>query len=247
MTLINIELMSTVGRPRIQPRTTTGDPRDEILEVAAGLFTSIGYAAASTRVIAEAVGLRQASLFHYYTRKEEILADLLDLTLRPTLEIAKRLEGAQLGPAATLWATVERDVFNLCASPHNLGAIYLLPEAKAEQFEWFWRQRQRLFSVYRRQIRRGTEAGIFEHGADPLAADLIFGLVESVITGSAQARRNRKTPSVIADASLRILGAPPQEIEEARVVASRFLATDKTAVPPPVRARRAAASSAKRS
>ena len=53
-----------VGRPRLVPTQFEGSPREQILEVAARLFTSKGYAATSTREIAEAVGIRQASLYY---------------------------------------------------------------------------------------------------------------------------------------------------------------------------------------
>ena len=218
--------MSPVGRPRADPRSSTADPQEEILQAAAELFASEGYTATSTRAIAQAVGLRQASLFHYYPRKEAILAELLDRTLRPTLEMSRRLEQAGLGPEATLWVLAERDVGNLCAGTHNLGALQLLPEARGEQFAWFWRRRQRLSSFYRRAIRSGVEAELFPAGAGATAPDLVFGLVESVITAKAVVRTDPTTPSQIADAALRMLGVPQHRLERARAKAVRFIEHD---------------------
>ena len=52
---------------------------------AAGLFESRGYTATTTREIATAVGLRQASLFHYFARKERLATgaeqDILNVAL----------------------------------------------------------------------------------------------------------------------------------------------------------------------
>lgn len=194
--------------------------------MAAELFASDGYTATSTRAIAQAVGLRQASLFHYYPRKEAILAELLDRTLRPTLEMSRRLEQAGLGPEATLWVLAERDVGNLCAGPHNLGALQLLPETRGDQFAWFWRRRQRLSSFYRRAIHSGVEAELFPAGSGPTAPDLVFGLVESVITAKAVVRDDPTTPAQIADAALRMLGVPQQRLERARNKAVRFIEHD---------------------
>ncbi|MGA2838461.1 MAG: TetR/AcrR family transcriptional regulator [Acidimicrobiales bacterium] len=208
--------MSPVGRPRADPRTSTADPQEEILRAAAELFASEGYTATSTRAIAQAVGLRQASLFHYYPRKEAILAELLDRTLRPTLEMSRRLERAALGPEATLWVLAERDVGNLCAGPHNLGALQLLPEARGDQFAWFWRRRQRLSSCYRRAIRTGTEIGLFPAATRATAPDLVFGLVESVITAKPVVRADPATPALVADSALRMLGVTPARLERAR-------------------------------
>jgi AcrR family transcriptional regulator len=200
--------MSPVGRPRVSPRSSAGDPREEILAAAADLFCTAGYTATSTRAIAQAVGLRQASLFHYYSRKEAILAELLDRTLGPALDLTRRLGEAELGAEAALWVLVERDVTNLCSGPHNLGALQLLPEAHASQFAWFWSRRQQLIDFYHRQIHDGADAGLFPFGALPYAPDLVFGLVESVITASPAVRADRDVPASVADAALRILGVP---------------------------------------
>ena len=48
--------------------------REEILAAAAGLFAERGYAATSTRLIADTVGIRQASLYYHFANKEQILS-----------------------------------------------------------------------------------------------------------------------------------------------------------------------------
>lgn len=49
-------------------------PREEILDAAAGLFVDRGFEGTSTREIAEAVGIRQASVYyHFPSGKDEIL------------------------------------------------------------------------------------------------------------------------------------------------------------------------------
>jgi AcrR family transcriptional regulator len=218
--------MSSVGRPRADPRSSTADPQEEILAAAADLFATVGYTAASTRAIAQAVGLRQASLFHYFPRKESILNELLDRTVRPTLELTRRLDETAIGPEATLWVVANRDVDNLCLGPNNLGALQLLPEARADQFAWFWRRRQRLFNFYKRQIHSGVSVGLFPSGAAPTAADLVFGLVESVITARSSVRADAGVPADVADACLRMLGVPPARLGRARRRALEFLVED---------------------
>ena len=140
--------------------------------------------------------------------------------------MSRRLEKAELGPEATLWVLAERDVSNLCAGTHNLGALQLLPEARGEQFAWFWRRRQRLFSFYRRAIRDGLQSQLFPAGAGSTAPELVFGLVESVITAKPVVRADPLTPSQIADGALRMLGVPPARLERARSTATRFVEQD---------------------
>lgn len=52
-----------------------GARRDDILQAAAALFASKGYAATSIRDIADSVGLLSGSLYYHFTSKEEILLE----------------------------------------------------------------------------------------------------------------------------------------------------------------------------
>ncbi|MDQ2724124.1 MAG: TetR/AcrR family transcriptional regulator [Actinomycetota bacterium] len=208
-----------MGRPRAIPNPDPGDPREEILAAAADLFAAVGYTATSTRMIAERVGLRQASLFHHFARKDLILAELLERTLRPTMQMVVALGAAALGPAATLWALVRTDVQTLRKNPSNQSALALLPETRDEQFAWFWKRRDRLFRFYQRQIFEGIDAGLFPRATRESSPDMVFGLVESVIHARPAVRRSLSTPPLMADAALRMLGADEGIIAGARALA----------------------------
>src|SRR6202171_6603108 len=88
--------ITRAGRPRLitqrRPGTTA---RDEILDAAGELFTTLGYAGTSTRTIAEAVVIRQASLYHYFKTKDDILCALLSQTVTPTLSFIPSLTRAE--------------------------------------------------------------------------------------------------------------------------------------------------------
>ena len=62
------------------------------------LFAARGYAAVSMRDIAEAVGIRQASMYHYFGTKDDILATLLETTVVASLDRARVLLDGD-GPA----------------------------------------------------------------------------------------------------------------------------------------------------
>jgi AcrR family transcriptional regulator len=216
-----------VGRPRVVPKELVGDVREEILAAAAALFESDGYSSTSTRAIGVAVGLRQASLFHYFARKEDILTELLDRTLRPTLDLAERMSLESLDADAALWMLTREDVANLCLGPHNLGALQLLPEVRGPQFGWFWRRRRQLFKEYSSQISRGIAAKLLPYADSWATADLVFGLVESVITARPQLRRRSTTPVVVADAALRLCGVRPTRIRTFPALVARFEDADE--------------------
>jgi AcrR family transcriptional regulator len=211
-----------IGRPRAVPKALVGDVREEILTVASALFERDGYASTSTRAIGLAVGLRQASLFHYFARKEEILTELLDRTLRPTLEFARRFSLGDLEADLALWLLVREDVGNLCRGPHNLGALQLLPEVKGPQFQWFWRRRRQLFTQYSSLIGTGFAEGSLPVVVTGTTTDLVFGLVESVITARPQLRRHESTPVAMADAALRLCGVRAARIRSMPALAERL-------------------------
>ena len=58
-----------------------GSTRDEILEVALDLFSVNGYEATSISQIADAVGIRKASLYSHFGSKSEILDNVIDMVL----------------------------------------------------------------------------------------------------------------------------------------------------------------------
>jgi len=133
------------GRPRLEQSRRPGNTaREEILDAAAELFTNLGYASTSTRRIADAVGVRQASLYHHFATKDDILDALLAGTVDEPLRLAAELLSKK-GPAAPrLHALVVADVTQLCASRWNLGALYLLPELRLDRFEEFRLRRAEL-------------------------------------------------------------------------------------------------------
>ena len=118
------------GRPRLIPDNSAGTPREQVLEAAARLFTSKGFAATSTREIAEAVGIRQASLYYHFAGKDEILAALLATTVRPTQmvieEIVALVPPERVETALCLLALV--DIDTLAGVPHNVGVLYQQPD-----------------------------------------------------------------------------------------------------------------------
>lgn len=192
------------GRPRLVPsRRPGGTARDEILDAAAELFTTVGYAATSTRRIADSVGVRQASLYHHFAAKDDILDALLTGTVDTSLQLATDLL-AEGGPGAPrLHTLVVADTAQLCGGAWNLGTLYLLPELRLERFAAFRRRRGELRGHYRELSR----AVIADHGGPVGAEDLPFRLVEAVINrrsdeGSCPPEYQWTT----AEAALRVLG-----------------------------------------
>jgi AcrR family transcriptional regulator len=99
-----------VGRPRNNQRELTRAPDEEILFHAARLFATKRFEGTSTREIAEAAGLRQSSLFHYFRTKEDILVRLSeDLNLAPLAKLAE-IRALDADPAEKLYRVLRSHV-----------------------------------------------------------------------------------------------------------------------------------------
>ncbi|MCV7357372.1 TetR/AcrR family transcriptional regulator [Mycolicibacterium fluoranthenivorans] len=199
--------LTRAGRPRLQTQRRPGmTARDEILDAASELFTTTGYAGTSTRSIAESVGIRQASLYHYFKTKDDILCALLSQTVTPTLSFIPTLLGATpaLTAAEHLHALAAFDGDQLLSGSWNLGALYLLPELRDARLEPFWSDRERLRLHYLALSR----AVLDRTGVHPAAADLPFRLVESLVNmwSVPHGPERSELPVHVADACLRVLG-----------------------------------------
>nr|WTB30062.1 TetR/AcrR family transcriptional regulator [Streptomyces sp. NBC_00830] len=202
-----------VGRPRAQQRADSGlSAREELLTAAAELFTTRGYAATTTRAVAERAGMRQATMYHYVAGKEDLLAELLESTVTPSLALAGKLLADDATAAEDrLWELCRSDVALLCGGPYNLGALYVLPEVRAERFAGFHRVRDELKEAYGTLLAATRAGAALDEGELALRTDLVFGLIEGVILvrRSGPERPVAAFAVATADAALRIVGAGP--------------------------------------
>ena len=212
-------MAGAVGRPRKNsPRRRGSTAREEILDASYELFTTQGFANTSTHQIAEAVGIRQASLYYHFPSKTEIFLTLLKSTIEPSLELADELSSSKSSPQLRLWALVAAEARLLLTSRWNVGRLYQLPVANSPDFDDFHQQRAQL-----QQIFHDTTVEII--GEDDQRTDLPFHIALSAM----EMRENNGTPPfqhsdtelpstaiMLADAALRVLQADfPDDREQA--------------------------------
>jgi len=204
------------GRPRLSEQLRPGETaREQILDAAAELFTTRGYASTSTRAIAEAVGIRQASLYHHFATKDDLLEALLIDTVTSSLPVAEALLAVPApdseAAAARLHALALFDGRQLCATRWNVGVLYLLPELRTERFLPFQATRERLRRAY---LAVGADLAGRVGGPDQ-AGDLAFRLVESLVSVRADGLDTPESPGQVALACVRAAGwsGSPTELE----------------------------------
>lgn len=129
--------------------------RAEIIDAAARVFAELGYAAASTQAIAQVLNLRQASLYYYFSSKEEALAEVCEIGVQGFVE--------------TLEEIVDSD--RAWSDKLRAGILHhLLPlRGKRAYVLVFQRERHRVPAPHRLRVRALT------HRYDGLWHDLLAG------------------------------------------------------------------------
>ena len=216
-----------VGRPRHTGRARSVTPREEILQIAAELFVCHGFAATSTRDIAEKVGIRQASLYYHFDGKCDILAELLHLSVRPSLDKVEKieLECRPEVPEAALYLLALADVGTLATVPHNIGRLFRMPDVRnSPVFQEFQPALRELAAAYGRlgaNVVNGSVASTIS--ANQLGGPLLQ-VVEVVIR--IRSRGDAVTcgqAQAIAATCLRVCGVPEERIARAAAIAAELM------------------------
>ncbi|SHH01228.1 transcriptional regulator, TetR family [Thermosyntropha lipolytica DSM 11003] len=82
------------------------DGKNKIREAALRVISEQGIAGATMRVIAKEAGVSTGAIYHYYPAKEDILYDIMDVSLKASTQVAER---AKSGEASRL--EIARDVY----------------------------------------------------------------------------------------------------------------------------------------
>ncbi|NYI81241.1 TetR/AcrR family transcriptional regulator [Nocardioides panzhihuensis] len=215
------------GRPRHIAYGGDAPPREQILHAAARLFVGRGFAATSTREIADAVGIRQASLYYHFANKDEILAELLERSVRPTVDKIDKIE--QLVPPEThetaLYLLALVDVRTLATAPNNIGVLSRLPDVTSSAaFEQFRNDRSELVDAYGRLGASIARATIVDLVGRRSLGEMLVQVVDTVINvRCAGEPAGPRMAEAVATTCLRMCGSDDQQIMAASSAATQLL------------------------
>ncbi len=158
----------------------------EVLDVAATVFAEQSYAGASTRDIAERLGVRQASLYYYFPSKEAALAAICELGVK---DFISNLQAIIAGPVSAAEKLREAIANHLAPLRRHPDADYIcvflrhrheLPNGPRQTIAALAHAYQDLIE---RLFADGIAAREFRADLDPKLATLaLLGLCNSVIT-----------------------------------------------------------------
>ncbi|MCC0000369.1 MAG: TetR/AcrR family transcriptional regulator [Methylobacteriaceae bacterium] len=164
------------GGPRTRRR------RAEILDAAAHVFASKGFHGATTQDIADVLGIRQASLYYYFSSKEEALEAVCLMGAEGFYEQAKEVMSGDGDARSKVAALVASHLAPLATKPDYIKAFLhqrqFLPGASRRKIGRWSRGLERLFE---RAISGGIATGEFRAGLDARVATLgILGMLNGV-------------------------------------------------------------------
>lgn len=114
----------TYGRGWRPPGVDWSSTRGRILLAASTLFAQRGYFGTSTRDIADAVSIRQPSVFHHFGAKHEIFRTLVELDLGPSIDRLRRCIDEDSSWAEKLHLAVACDVREVLIQPFDARGLY---------------------------------------------------------------------------------------------------------------------------
>ena len=167
----------TVVSGRAERAELAGGARRLILDHAARLLRSNGYHQTSLRELAEAVGIRKASLYYHFASKEEIVEAVVNDGVRFVHEAvaAALADAAQAGPRQRLEAAIAAHLSALHGHGDYTSAAIKVFTFGAGPTPEGVRQSRRLYEdVWRGLVAELQQAGAIAPGRSPEALRLFL-------------------------------------------------------------------------
>lgn len=198
-------------------RNGDGSPtRERILREASRLFAKKGFHGTSTREIAEAVDIRQPSLFHHFASKALIMSELIDISNDQAAAVAEKQAAADGSAALRLYRYLVWDIAYICRCPYDLSSAETVLAEPA--FEGKRARHEILLAARRSMIQEAVDSGEFIKVDVDLAEKVIVWILRGDISDTAG--RVMPDADVVADqlASfvLRALLSNPGRLDEIR-------------------------------
>ncbi len=163
-----------------QTRYSSADRREQILDVATGLFAQQGFHGTTTKLIAEKSGVTEALIFRHFPSKEELYWAVIERKIDCAAPLERLLENLEAGgDDLEVLSRVAFEVLERRAKDQTLSRLLLYSALeKHELSERFFRNYiANYFEVLARFVREGIAAGRFREVDPLLAARGFLGMV----------------------------------------------------------------------
>lgn len=139
---------SLIGRRRSaaskDSRASYQNRRQEIVEASIRVFNRLGYAGASLSAIATEMSVDRATLYYYFSSKEQLFDEIVRAVLEGNDDLARRIAQSQISPARKLRELVSALMISY-AENYPLLFIYIredLAHVSDKRSQWSTRMRE---------------------------------------------------------------------------------------------------------
>ncbi len=207
---------------RHEPDTTGWSTRELILLRASHLFADRGYLGTSTRDIAEAVGIRQPSVYSHFSSKQTIAEELLERDLVGGSEALERYAAEGGGPPVELYRYLLWEITHDLETPFDLRSLYLGGLLDLPEFAQTRRHLRRYDALLISVLTRGMESGDFLDLDAHFAQRAVDALILQAMRGSwVRVSPVPDEPDQTASFVLRSLLARPSRLSAVRAAAHK--------------------------
>ena len=174
--------------------------RRELFEIATRLFMEKGYRATTMQDIAKEMGIQKPSLYHYISSKEDILKEIVDITMNRLIHSIEEIANSNTSPVQKLERIIDSHIMLIC---ENLELFTVsLREINKINAKGFWSDvvalRDKYESYVRNILSSGKRQGYFREDIDEkLVGFALLGSVNWAIRWYSP--RGEKSPKEIAD------------------------------------------------
>ena len=136
----------------------------EIVKTATRILTESGYQGMSLEDVAEQTDIAKATLYHYFSSKDALVAAALETLTQEVLQrLAAREEAlGEVGAREHLAAVIDEQIRILTETAPEVAAVFSWPRGWPEVFDEPMKDmRRRHDAVFRRVVERGVAGGEF--------------------------------------------------------------------------------------
>ncbi len=203
--------------------------RDRILLEASRLIATRGFHGATTRDIAEGVGIKQPSMFNHFASKQAILEELLLFDLTIPAERAESWSFDSHPPAVRLYSYAEWDMRWYLEMPYDLRGMHE-DLVSLPGLETFQQSLDRWNEAINRILDHGVATGEFRADAAPFVPTLLEAMSWEFVRSAHVETASEAKPKAATDGAsfvLRALLTDPMQlpaIREQAKLADRLVA-----------------------
>lgn len=152
----------------------------EIVKTATRILTETGYGGMSLEVVAEQTDIAKATLYHYFSSKDALVAAALETLTQEVLQrlAAREEELGRVDAREHLAALIDEQIRILTETAPEVAAVFSWPRGWPEIFEDPMKDmRRRHDAVFRRVVERGVADGEFACPDVNVALQCLHGIL----------------------------------------------------------------------